>query len=128
MEAKTHVWVPVQLAQPARLEDDEGGGDGLGDGEVARVDLAELAAAAGHGLGRVLEGVIDVRAVADQRAVGPRHVAVADGRVEDVRVALGDGVEDRLGDAEVLREDGLGGVHDPVVEVEGGPIIVSISV
>lgn len=101
----SHVGVPVQLAEAAGLEPDKRGGDCRGDGEVARVDDPELPSLAGDRLRGVLERVVHVRAVPDQGALGPCHVARADGRVEDVRVGRGDGVEDGLVEAKVLGED-----------------------
>lgn len=119
----------MQLPQRTGLESDKGGGDSLADGEVGRVNLAELAAGAGNLLGRVLKGAVDEGGVAVGIGVGEvRDVAVADGAVEDVGRGLGDVVEDGGVDAEVLGEDVLGGVGDPVVDVEGGAGPVEVAV
>ena len=120
----TYVRVPVQLAQTARLERHKRRRNGLADGEVGRVDLVELAAVAANLLGLVLESAVDEGAVAASDGCAGRlgHVARADRRVDDVRVGRGDVVEDGLVDAEVLGEDGLGGVGDPVIDVECGAV------
>jgi len=113
----------VKLAQTTGLKGNKGGSNGLGDGEVGRVNLVELATVAANLLGFVVKRAVDVGALALVVDVGVGHiddVAVADSGVLDVRRGSDDVVEDRLIHAEVLGQDVLGGVSDPVVNVECG--------
>ena len=110
----------MQLAQSARSERDDSRSDGSRDGEIARVDDGDVPPASRDGDAR-LGGrvVVDVRAGPAEAAAGSGVVRGRHGAVEDVGVGGGDGVEDGLVDAEVLGEDGFGGVGYPVVDHEG---------
>lgn len=114
----TYSRVPVELAQSTGLEGDKGGGNGLADGEVGGVNLVESTAAAGNLLGGVVKSVVRERRVT--LALGGINGGRADGGIDNVRVLGRDLVKGGGGDAKVLGQDVLGGVGDPVVNVEGG--------
>ncbi len=112
--------VPVQLAQAAGLDLHEGGGDGGGRLEDRGVDDAD--GPAGEPLRRlcehpVFEGAGYVAGGADD-PVGVharRHLTL-----EDVLLLLGHVGHLLWRPAEVLGEDALGGVGEPVAHHEGG--------
>lgn len=101
----------MQLAQAARVDDDMGGGDGLGDGEGGRIGDADLAAT---GVQRLL-GHHVVRE-AEARLLDPATGGLfelqggGDTALEDVLLLRGDPVENLGREAEVLRDDGFGDV------------------
>lgn len=118
----------MELTQTAGLQRDKRRSNRLGDGEVGRVDLVELAAVATNLLWLMVGQTVHVGAVT--RGVGVRrvsHVKVAHGAVQDVRRRRGKLLEDRLVNAEVFGDDVLGGVEEPIVDVEGRPVFVSSS-
>lgn len=113
--------MPVKLAEAAGLESDKRRGNGLGDGEVGRVDLVELAAVTTDLLRLVLQGLVDVGALLV--GVGIRHVshvAVAHGAIDNVRVGRREVLKHGLVNAKVAGNDVLGRVSQPVVDVESG--------
>lgn len=61
-----YIRVPVELTQTLGLKFDDGGCDGLRDGEIRGINLAESSTMAGDGLGGMLVGVIDIGAIALQ--------------------------------------------------------------
>lgn len=80
----------MQFPQAAGLQRDICRCDGLGHGEVGRVDLVEGAAVAGHGLRRVLQSMVDPRAIARCGAGRPTgYVLSANGAIKDGRIRLG---------------------------------------
>lgn len=116
--------MPVQLPQAAGLQRHKRGRDGRGDREVGRVNLVEGAAIAGHGLRRVLQGVVHPGAIARGGAGGTvRHVVGANGAVEDGRVGLGDVGEGGRRDVEVFGQNVGRSVANPVIKVEGDPAL-----
>lgn len=69
----------------------------------------------------MIKSVVDERAVASGvRCLGVSHIAIGDGAVHNVRGRCRDVVKDGLVDAKVLGENTLGGMSEPVVDVEGG--------
>lgn len=115
----------MELPQATGLQCHKRGRERGADGEVGRVDLIEGTATAGHGLRLVLQRAVHVRAVARRLASGAAlYLLGAHGAVEDVGVRVRDVVEGGLWDAEVLGDDVLGGVRQPVVDVEGGPFML----
>jgi len=54
----TYVGVPVKLPKTARLQSDKGGREGLGRGEVGRVNLVKGATATGDLLARMRESAV----------------------------------------------------------------------
>ena len=59
----THIRMPMQLPQSARLERDNGRSDSLRHGEIARIDRLDRASTAGDFFGGDLAGFVDVGAV-----------------------------------------------------------------
>lgn len=109
----------MELSEATGLERHKGCRNGLADGEVGRINLPEHATSAGHILGRVLKGAVDVRAVPREGASrSVRDIPGADRPVENVRVWSGDIVEDRRVHAEVLGEDMARSVGNPIVNHE----------
>jgi hypothetical protein len=108
----------MKLTESARLEGHIGGGDGLGDGEVGRVNLPELTTRTTNCLWRVLQRAVDKRRVLG-RVWQVHDVSVGHSTVGNVRVGLGQVVKHRLVDVEVLGEDVLRRVGQPVINVEG---------
>lgn len=115
-------WVPVQLTETSGLDGHDGGGDGLGDGEVAGVDDLDSSTATGSNGRGDLRGVVDVGAVSGEGTIGAGGQSWLDVSVslDDVWVSGRDGVEDGGIDTKVLGQDVLGGVGDPVIDHEGG--------
>lgn len=76
--------MPVEFAEGAGFEVDYGCGDGLGDGEIGRVDYGDGASAAGNFARLLLREVVDVGGVAFDFAVGRGGLlAVDDAAFED---------------------------------------------
>lgn len=93
----------MELSQTTRLEGNVGRGNGLADGEVGRVNLAEFTSASADLLGIVLEGAVDERGVSGGIGVGSiRNIAVGDGAVDNVRAALAKLLKDLLVNTKVL--------------------------
>ena len=62
--------------------------------------------------------MIDVRAVALERAIGAGNGGAADVRFHDVEVRSGYGLQDGFGDTEGFGANGGRGVRDPIVYVD----------
>ena len=119
----THIGMPVELTQSARLERNKRGGDSLTDGEVGRVDLVKGTARPVNLLGLMLEGAVDKGGVVVNVNVGggaAGDLLVGLVAVDNVGRGLGHVVKHLFVHAKVLGEDVLGSVRDPVVNVEGG--------
>lgn len=115
----------MQLPQPLGQQRNKRGRNRRRDREVRRVDLIQRAAAAGHFFPGVLQRVVHVRAVPHELSGSPADYGrVADGAVADVGVRFGHVVEGGFGDAEVFGEDRFRGFGDPVVDVEGGSVLI----
>lgn len=114
----------MQFPQATGFQRDDGGRNGGGDGEGGRVHNAQRTAAAGDLLEGMVFGVVYIRGVAGQRPVAAYDVLVLGTQraVLDVGAGRGHVAEDGLGQVEVLGQDRYGGVRDPVVEVECGPV------
>lgn len=111
----------MQLSQTTWLKCNESCGQGLAGGEVCRVDLVKRASLTGDRLRLVLEGPVDERGVAGERASGSgSHVLSADGAVEDVRVRLRNVVKDGSIHAKILGQNVSRRVCNPVINIEGG--------
>lgn len=123
----THIGMPVELAQSTRFECHISGSNSLANREILRVNTAELTTRATNRLSIVLKGTIDESRIAARVGFGNiGYIAIADGAVDDVGISLRELVEDRFVDAEILGEDIFGGVSNPVVDVEGGSVCVSV--
>lgn len=108
----------MQLSQPPRLEFHNSCRDGLRDGEIPRVDLAQHAACSWHWLRGMAVRAVHVGAVSRERTLRRVCRFFADCAVEDIWEFGRYGVEDGRVDAEVLGEDVPWRVCDPVVEHE----------
>lgn len=114
-------WVPVHLAKSSRLNDGVCGRHGLGDGEVACVGDADLAAGGHlgllveHAVGELVFGLLDILASRSLVRDGARF-----GALEDVLLFLGEVVEELGGEMEVFGNNGLWCVGKPIGQDEGG--------
>ena len=114
--------MPVQLAQAARIEIEHDAGDGLRDREAAGID-PPLAAACEDRVRALCEQAILVRlrrqlpALQRHGRFGGRQLAAG-----EVDLLLRETVERRFGQAEVLRQQALGRVADPVGDAEGAEL------
>ena len=71
----------------------------------------------------MLQGAVHKRAVSGGNwGDGTSDVLLTDGGIQDVRVRGRNLIENRLRDTEVLRENILGGMRQPIVNVEGSSI------
>ena len=91
--------MPVEFSQGSWLESDDGRGDGLCYGKVARVDDLDRAAASGCDFGLEFACAEDVIAVAFEFAEGRVDGCGGGVGFEDVGVGGGDGAEDGCVDA-----------------------------
>lgn len=114
--------MPVKLTQTLGLQLHDGSSNGLGDGEVLRVDLAQGSAVSGNRLALVLVRVENVRAVALQSTLGGLLQVLADSAIQNVGELGGDLVENSRVDTKVLGQDITRGVGDPVVHHESSSI------
>lgn len=110
----------MKLAKTARLECNKRSSNGLGDWEVGRVNLVELATLAANLLGLMVQSTPHVCAVLVGVEVGcVDNILVAYGAVDNVRRRGREVLEDGLVHTEVAGENVLRGVSQPVVNVEG---------
>ena len=118
----THVRVPVELAQSLGLKLHNSSSNGLGNGKVGGINLAERASLSGNGLRGMVVCVVDIRTVALQGALWFFLEVLADSAIEDVWELLGDLFENRRVNSKVLCKNVLGSVRNPVIDHEGSSI------
>lgn len=119
----------MKLAQGTRLEGHEGSSNSLADGEIGRVDLVEGATSATDVLRLMLQSAVDKGGISLSIGVGYiRDITITDGAVNDVGRWRRHIIKDGLVNTEVLSQDVLGSVCDPIVNVEGRASLVEVTV
>lgn len=125
-QGPAYIGVPVELTQTFGLKFDDCGCDGLRDGEIRGINLAESSTMAWDRLGGMLVGVIDIGAIALQSTLRRLVSIRADSAIQNVWELGGNIVKDRGIHTKVLGKDFLGSVRNPIIDHEGGSMIVSV--
>lgn len=122
MIESTYIGVPMKFSQPTRLEMHKCRRNCLGYWKVGGIDFAEFSSTARNFLRIVLQGPVDIGCAAGQWPISSTDLGVGHGAVEDVRVRCWEVCKDRGIDTEVLRNNVLWSMCEPVVDHEGCPL------
>lgn len=116
---KSYIRMPVKLSQSTRLQCYNRCSQGGSNGEIARIHNSQGTSASRRRGDFLLRKVVHVGAVAFEFAVWARDFLIRDLFLQDVRGRRRDVIENGCIDAEILSQDRLGGMDNPIVDGKG---------